>query len=1655
MRSKPTPKLNWLATIIVATQLTAIATPARAQLDETCKVTCNGRTVDVGYGGEFTITGIPAGPDLFRVYALCTKDGKTRYGRSGFVQIIDQRTFVISELDMLWRDSPFPTPRFINAKADNPVLGLIGQTTQVRVNVTFSDGSQKEINARGFGTTYRTSNPAIVTVDENGRVTARGTGIAFITVTNEGVTTVTDVTVAASELLTTIEGVVVRENGTPVAGAIVIASAFSSRDTTAADGTFAFTGFSTRFEPITVTVLLTTNNPPLVARVKNLRPIQNGVTDAGTITLAAATSNYVFWDGPNNGTWHTPANWSNNVVPGPNNDVIIDVPGNITVRHTQGTTGPGVGTTSIKSLLCLESFELSNGTLILAEDSDVINNVTLSGGELRGNGDFTVTGLLTWAGSAGSIDPAMRDSSRTIAYGGMNISGFQKSFFDGRDIDNVGTATLSTLLIGGTGSYFNNLKNATFIAQNGANTTRGTFNNSGTFIKSGAATMTFNGMDLNNTGTVDLQSGTLTIGGGSSGGASAGIIKGTGQATLDFGSGPPYTFSPTATISVPHVIFRGSTVNIGGSYEATRSTTINGRQVNFIGRVISLSDSVTISGNANFSTLDGVVTVKKFMFGPFGTLTGTSDLRVTGQLDWTGGALTGTGSITIAPGAVMTISGTNIKGWTQRTINNAGTVTWTGNGEIAAGFNATFNNLANATFDIKNDPFLSNNVGGTSYAIFNNAGTLIKSGGSGKTTLVTLLNNTGTVEVRTGTLSFYNYGGTSSGSFTGLAGTTLDFWGITHDFGEASTITAPRVTFSSGTANIYGSYNVTGSTVVTANKVNFGGRMLRAGRLLIIRGVAVNFTGSVASLSDSVIINFGTVNFSNTEGNINTKVLTFTNGTLTGSSDIVVSDLLTWDGPQFGNPSTMSGSGRTINNGRMVISGFFKDLRRNLDNAGVAIWTGIGGIGTYQGVVFNNLASGRFEAQNNASITGAGTINNNGTFIKSASTGTTSINGVSFNNTGTVEVRTGTLQFASGTSTNSGSFTGSAGATLHFVSGASTNSGSFTGLAGATLHFQGGTHSHSATSSISVPRVIFGTSGFGGIVNIQGRYEVNGHTQMQGGTANFTGNVIKIDTLTFTGGTANFNNAQGNINTKILTMNGGTANFSNATGIVDVASLALNNGELTGTSKVTVSGPLTWTGGTMSGAGRTIANGGMSISGPGFKTLRVRNLDNAGVAIVTSTANFNGDEGGTINNLAGATFDIRSDISFPWQGNRFPLPIFNNSGTFIKSGGNQKNNFGFIFNNDGIVDLRTGTLALGSGGTSSGSFTGLPGTNLEFTFFIGGTGINNLTSTSSITVPNVVFFQGTINMAGTYNVARSTTIGAANPATFNFNGSVVSVGDSLTITSGNSTANFSNTEGRVAVNKLNFTNGTLTGSSNVIVNSLLNWTSGTMSGTGKTTVNGVTTISGAALKTLNGRAFDNAGSLTWTGTGSISAVQNVSFANLTSGVFEAQNNAVFTGSGTFANAGTFRKSAATGTTTFSGIAFTNNGTVDVQSGILSLNNRYTQTQTPAGMLNINIGGLAAGTQFSRLTISTSPAPAATLNGTLNVNLVNNFTPALGNSFQIMTFSTRGIVCFDQTNLPSLPAGLQWQVACTGTTTSAGSLTLSVVPGSTIKAGVQK
>ena len=81
------------------------------------------------------------------------------------------------------------------------------------------------------------------------------------------------------------------------------------------------------------------------------------------------------------------------------------------------------------------------------------------------------------------------------------------------------------------------------------------------------------------------------------------------------------------------------------------------------------------------------------------------------------------------------------------------------------------NNLLGATFDTNFDgEILDGFIGAPSQ--INNAGTFTKSGGAGTTRFHIAFNNTGAVNVQSGTLSLSG-GGTSSGSFDVSDGSTL------------------------------------------------------------------------------------------------------------------------------------------------------------------------------------------------------------------------------------------------------------------------------------------------------------------------------------------------------------------------------------------------------------------------------------------------------------------------------------------------------------------------------------------------------------------------------------------------------------------------------------------------------------------------------------------------------------------------------------------------------------------------------------------------------------------------------------------------------------------------------------------------------------------
>lgn len=65
-------------------------------------------------------------------------------------------------------------------------------------------------------------------------------------------------------------------------------------------------------------------------------------------------------------------------------------------------------------------------------------------------------------------------------------------------------------------------------------------------------------------------------------------------------------------------------------------------------------------------------------------------------------------------------------------------------------------------------------------------------------------------------------------------------------------------------------------------------------------------------------------------------------------------------------------------------------------------------------------------------------------------------------------------------------------------------------------------------------------------------------------------------------------------------------------------------------------------------------------------------------------------------------------------------------------------------------------------------------------------------------------------------------------------------------------------------------------------------------------------------------------------------------------------------------------------------------------GLLTVNGSYVQSS--GGVLEIEIGGRVAGSQYDRLAVT----GAATLGGTLAVNLIDGFSPADGDAFQVVT-----------------------------------------------------
>jgi hypothetical protein len=390
----------------------------------------------------------------------------------------------------------------------------------------------------------------------------------------------------------------------------------------------------------------------------------------------------------------------------------------------------------------------------------------------------------------------MRGTGKTImpSFSTLNISGdgasnrkfLQRTLLINRSASTTWTGTGALVFDGGTlnhaGSMTVNSSAGNVVAQGDNN--NGIFNNDGTVTKIGAGTASINfnsaAVAFNNTGTVDVQAGTLGL---NSGGSHSGIFTLAASTLLNFNRVHSSSISSSITGGGNFTVDGGSTsyegnVNIGGTASFTLGT------ATFSGAGFQASNITLNSGSAIFNTGNPAVFANGTLSN--GILGGSADVEFTGQVTWAAGTMSGAGETIIKPGANFSIESGVLPHTLNRRLRNDGTAIWTG-GNISFDYGSIENNHQ---FEMRSATLLDAYGNGGEANLFENKGTLIKNGtGIAQFRLNTsgvTFSNTGTLIVGAGTLSLLH-------AVAQLSDSTLfdGVWHVGDGSGAAATLNFP------------------------------------------------------------------------------------------------------------------------------------------------------------------------------------------------------------------------------------------------------------------------------------------------------------------------------------------------------------------------------------------------------------------------------------------------------------------------------------------------------------------------------------------------------------------------------------------------------------------------------------------------------------------------------------------------------------------------------------------------------------------------------------------------------------------------------------------------------------------------------------------------
>ncbi|MDB9450838.1 Calx-beta domain-containing protein, partial [Dolichospermum circinale] len=508
-------------------------------------------------------------------------------------------------------------------------------------------------------------------------------------------------------------------------------------------------------------------------------------------------------------------------------------------------------------------------------------------------------------------------------------------------------------------------------------------------------------------------------------------------------------FNNTGTVQV-----KAGTLNLSGGGTNTGSFSIDTGATLRITAGYNFNTGNSITGAGNFNIESGIATTvnaASTWSAPVnlinGGLTGAGALTISNQLNWSGGTLSGTGKKTVT--GILNLSGNQSLDGT--TLETTGTTVWTGNGTLSTSNAAIWNNTSTGTIDLQSDADFSYNTG--TKTTFNNAGTFTKSNGTttDESYISGFFNNTGTVQVKAGTLNLSG-GGTNTGNFSIDAGGTLRIT-AGYNFNSGNSITGA------------GNFNIEGGTT-TVNAASTW-------------SAPVNLIGA----------------------------------TLTGAGALTISNQLNWSG------GTLSGTGKktvsgTLNCGtldwgsNLIIDG------TTLETSGATVLTGSATFYAYNGAIWNNTSTGTIDLQKDSIFSqqsgNQSIFNNAGTFTKSNGTTFADFAGFVFNNTGTVQVKAGTLSLGGG-GTNTGSFSIDAGGTLRIIADYNFNTGNSVTGAG-NFNIESGTTTVNVDSTWSAPVNLTG-----GNLTGTGALTISNKLNWSGGTLSGTGKKTVTGILNLSG----------------------------------------------------------------------------------------------------------------------------------------------------------------------------------------------------------------------------------------------------------------------------------------------------------------------------------------------------------------------------------------------------------------------------------------------------------------------------------------------------------------------------------------------------------